>query len=77
MESDERRVILVKPGDVLLIGNIGSKFAPAALAEVIKALSELVGCPVAVFEEDIDLDAVTLPEPVTPPLDTDALPTEH
>lgn len=53
-----RRVVLITPGDVLLIGGIGDAFAPEDLAACIKDLSELVRVPIAVFEKTIEIGAI-------------------
>lgn len=57
--SDETRVVLVKPGDVLLIGNVGA-FDDSAMEALAVALAPLklalgLATDVLVFEADIDL----------------------
>lgn len=58
--ADSRRVVLVKPGDVLMIGNLD--VAPedvAAFEAALEPLREILGIPkILVFSDDIDL-AVT------------------
>ncbi|MFD6421045.1 hypothetical protein [Streptomyces sp. NPDC060198] len=59
MARSEKRVVLVKPGDVLLIGNLGLSCDEAlegalALGEFLATL----GISAALFDEDIDLDMV-------------------
>ncbi|MFD5111448.1 hypothetical protein ACFWNG_03885 [Streptomyces sp. NPDC058391] len=59
MARSEKRVVLVKPGDVPLIGNLGS--SPAEVLEGARALAKFlatVGISAALFSEDIDLDMV-------------------
>lgn len=58
----DARVILLKPGDLLLIGNTGviEPEAMQAAAPQIAALKDTLGLAgIAVFEGDIDLAAVT------------------
>lgn len=64
--ADEVRVVLVKPGDKLLIGNVGELDAETA-TEVVKAFNELVGLRVVLFEEDISMSLLSdeLRKPVT------------
>ena len=60
----DARIVLVKPGDLLIIGNVGAlpdgQWEPGAarLAEIKEALG-LAG--IVVFEGDIDLAAVSQP----------------
>jgi hypothetical protein len=56
--SDTRHVLLVKPGDVLLIGNVGGLSDPASLDGLGVALQEM-GIRCFVFADDIDLGKVT------------------
>lgn len=59
---DGTRIVLVKPGDVLLIGNVGALPIEAveSLQPGLAALKDKLGLAgIAVFEGDIDLDAVT------------------
>lgn len=57
--SDEKRVVLVKPGDVLLIG--GARFNSAEHgAETVQRFRELTGItPVVFFADDIQIDQLT------------------
>jgi len=58
--TDSRRVVLVKPGDVLMIGNLD--VAPEdveAFESALEPLREILGIPkIFIFADDIDL-AVT------------------
>jgi hypothetical protein len=55
--SEERRVVLVKPGDVLLIGNVGDHIANAeSWDHVGPFFRDVLGIRVVVFERDIVLD---------------------
>jgi hypothetical protein len=63
MSADATRVVLVKPGDVLLIGNAGQlgDDAAEALHNLASQLRSVLGLAhVVLFEGDIDL-AVTTP----------------
>lgn len=67
--SDARRVVLIKPGDVLLIGNVGEldPFAIEAAHHAVGQLrSALSLAHVLLFDEDIDLAAVTPAATTTP-----------
>lgn len=55
-KAAETRAVLVKPGDVLLIGNVGET-DPDSLRGL-NVFWEELGIRVAVFEGDIDIDAV-------------------
>lgn len=57
MASDVKRVVLVKPGEVLLIGNVGELVEGENLADVDKFFGA-IGIQVVLFAEDIDMDAV-------------------
>jgi hypothetical protein len=48
----ERRVVLAKPGDLLLIGNAGDYVADPQVGDFFESL----GLKVAVFAGDIDID---------------------
>jgi len=51
------RVVLVKPGDVLIFGNVGD--AASGDWSGVESLKELLGLKaIVVFDEDIDLAAV-------------------
>lgn len=56
--SVEQRVVLVKPGDLLILGNVGPLSADDhdALAGALGALYRQLGIHVAVFEADVHLD---------------------
>lgn len=56
----ETRVVLVKPGDLLIFGNVGSACYDAESLNILGArLKELLGISYVVFfEDDIDLAAV-------------------
>jgi hypothetical protein len=59
---DSARVVLIKPGDVLLIGNVGELTDEAIqqAGPVVAALKDTLGlAEVLIFEADIDLAAVT------------------
>ena len=55
---DSTRVVLVKPGDVLLLGNVGHIVDPVACANALKGLADVGIARTLVFAEDIDLAAV-------------------
>lgn len=57
MADELKRVILIKPGDTLLIGNVGSLDADQ-FRDVGKALRTLGFGTVAVFAGDISIDAL-------------------
>lgn len=60
--SDVTRIVLLKPGDVLCIGNLGPMGSEdcADLYASLANLKESIGLhAVAVFEADIDLAALT------------------
>lgn len=69
----DARVVLLKPGDVLVIGNLGSIDTAAALKamEEIKTTLRLSG--VAAFQGDINLAAVAGPQSISGPDTTGAL----
>lgn len=54
--ADARRVLLVKPGDVLLVGNVGETDPDAVKAA--SALLECLGITTVLFAGDIDVDTV-------------------
>jgi hypothetical protein len=59
---DSTRIVLIKPGDVLVIGNVGSlpMEAVESLQPGLVDLKDRLGLAgIAVFEGDIDLAAVT------------------
>ncbi|MFE5771434.1 hypothetical protein ACFQ7O_24075 [Streptomyces sp. NPDC056485] len=55
--SETRHVVLVKPGDVLLLGNVG-EVSPEQAQALSQVLAKEMGIRVVVFTEDIDLAAV-------------------
>lgn len=55
MES--KRVLLIEPGDVLLIGGIGHEVSPDVAQGLAKWASD-IGVQVALFAEDIDIDVL-------------------
>ncbi|MCX5066918.1 hypothetical protein OOJ91_13785 [Micromonospora lupini] len=59
MAGDETRVVLVKPGDVLVFGNVGEFATPKDLARLGKRLKKALGVKdVVLFVGDIDLAVV-------------------
>lgn len=59
--SEEKRVILIKPGDVVLIGNVGSlsyEEVEGMRPSLVK-LAEKLGLRVALFESDITMDVAS------------------
>jgi len=54
--EDGTRVLLIRPGDVLLIGNIGQPTNPTATNAAIAELRKSVGVKVFLFTGDIDID---------------------
>lgn len=68
--SSTTRILLIKPGDVLLIGNTGQLYETQStedtqhLAAVIEAFKDALGIKaVFLFEEDIDIAALPADEP--------------
>lgn len=55
--SETRHVVLVKPGDVLLLGNVG-EVSPEQAQALSQVLAKEMGIRVVVFTADIDLAAV-------------------
>jgi hypothetical protein len=51
---DETRVVLVKPGDVLLIGNVGLT-VQSEVVSATQAISKIIGTRVVMFADDIDI----------------------
>ena len=49
-----RHVVLAKPGDVLLLGNVGEDFTPET-AHILREFFGEAGIQVAIFTEDIDV----------------------
>lgn len=56
--SSGTRVLLVKPGDVLMIGNVGEVSHPSQVEPIIECLAGL-GITAMVFSADIDVETVT------------------
>lgn len=56
----DTRVLLIKPGDVLLIGNVGDVDLEEASASV-EALQDAIGVRIFIFTEDIEIDKVPAP----------------
>lgn len=56
--TDETRFVLLKPGDVLLIGNAPS-FGPEDLEMLSKVLLKPMGIHAVVLEDDITIDRLT------------------
>ena len=54
MTDDETRLVLIKPGDVLLIGGVGTISAQAA-AEFIARLKDVIGVRAVLFPDEIEL----------------------
>lgn len=50
-----QRVVLVKPGDVLLIGNAGRLGAEEGDQEFLGELVKRLGIQVVIFEQDIEI----------------------
>lgn len=60
--SDGTRVLLIKPGDILLVGNLGTDLDPVALSRAIGEFSEQTGIKVYAFAADIDIDKIPAPK---------------
>lgn len=58
MSDQETRVVLVKPGDVLLIGNVGELLPDQQVTDALRGLKRAIGCEVYLFAEDIDIAAL-------------------
>jgi hypothetical protein len=56
--SDETRVLLVKPGDVLLIGNIGFDTDPTWIQKCAQHMQQNFGIRTVLFAADIDVAMV-------------------
>lgn len=56
--EDGTRVLLARPGDVLLIGNVGDLRRPDLTNEAISTLGTVLGVKVFVFAGDIDISKV-------------------
>lgn len=56
--TDETRFVLLKPGDVLLIGNAPS-FGPEDLETLSKVLLKPLGIHAVLFEDDITIDRLS------------------
>lgn len=54
--SDAARIVLVKPGDVLIFGNVTVDVDDPVLTETMTSLKEMLGLAgVLIFDDDIDL----------------------
>lgn len=52
----DARIVLVKPGDVLIFGNVTADVDSSVFMETVTTLKDLLGLAhVVVFEDDIDL----------------------
>lgn len=56
----DTRVLLIKPGDVLLVGNVGD-IDPEGASEAAEAFRDAIGVRIFLFTEDIDIDKVPAP----------------
>lgn len=56
----DTRVLLIKPGDVLLIGKVGD-VDPEGASEAAAAIQDAIGVRIVIFTEDIDIDKVPAP----------------
>lgn len=60
VEQEPRRIVLLKPGDTLMIGNVGA-FSPedlAAAGDALAAIRDKLGlAQILIFAEDIDIDS--------------------
>ena len=56
--SNETRALLLKPGDTLLIGNVGD--LDDDVHEHAREFFERIGVSVAIFAGDIDIDKASL-----------------
>lgn len=56
--SDETRVLLVKPGDVLLIGNVGFDADPTWIQKCVEHMQRNFGIRAVIFAADIDVAMV-------------------
>jgi hypothetical protein len=56
-DESETRVLLVKPGDLLLVGNIGHIGSPDRAADAVKVFADM-GVKVVFFMADIDMAKV-------------------
>lgn len=55
--SEVRHVVLVKPGDILVFGNVGAVDLEV-MADAVQRLRQELDLKVVVFEADIDMAAV-------------------
>jgi len=56
--SEAQRVVLVKPGDILLIGNVG-EMRPEDARAIAAAMAADLSIRIAIFEDDIELDLLS------------------
>jgi hypothetical protein len=57
-DESETRVLLVKPGDVLLIGHLGDSVRPESLGAALADFRKQTGINVYAFTADIDIAKV-------------------
>lgn len=70
------RVVLVKPGDVLVIGNLGPGFVPELLSEATKMMKAATGISILACYQDVSIGV--LDERLTELLDyCDLHPSHH
>lgn len=56
---DQRKAVLLRPGDLLLIGNVGSDVDKEVLGSIARCLKEdLSLSSVVIFESDVTLDSI-------------------
>lgn len=59
MSDDQRRAVLLRPGDLLILGNLGTDVDPEVLGGAARALKdELDLCSVVLFEADVTLASI-------------------
>jgi hypothetical protein len=58
MANNETRVLLIKPGDLLLIGNVGEVGDPEQVQTLVRDLGRQLGIKICVFSADIDIAKV-------------------
>ena len=57
--ANDTRVVLVKPGDVLVFGNVGD-LDPTDCADTLRDLKEKIGlAQIVIFPGDIDLASIS------------------
>lgn len=56
---DQRRAVLLRPGDLLLLGNIGDNIDPQVIGNLARELkTQLSLSSVVIFEADVTLDSI-------------------